>query len=141
MSYTEAEESEFMMGHELNSNFSVQNLPSHGGYISGMPIYTGEREAYHREKSKPRKKTSGVRTSQIRTSRIELDDSDAADQSDNSAALAYSGHQTPVLTIKKESVVSKVSKSSANKIKSSPRVINDFLSPRSSHSRKNDEDD
>jgi len=30
--------------------------------------------------------------------------------------------------------LSKVSKNSANKIKSSPRLINDFLSPRSSHS-------
>ena len=51
MSYTEPEESDFGMMHELNSSVSVNQLPSHGGgYISsGMPIFSDKREAYHRE--------------------------------------------------------------------------------------------
>jgi hypothetical protein len=43
MSYTEPEESEFNMGHEINSNFSVSHLPSNGGYTSGMPMFAGEK--------------------------------------------------------------------------------------------------
>ena len=46
---------------ELNSNVSARQLPSHGGYMSGMPMYAGDHEASERKK---------------RSSKVEIDDSE-----------------------------------------------------------------
>ena len=82
MSYTEPEESEFNMGHEINSNFSVSHLPSNGGYTSGMPMFAGERQTYHQIKKK--KKISTVR-SKKQPSVNEMEDSDAAGNDSDAA--------------------------------------------------------
>lgn len=105
MSYTEPEESDYGMMHELNSCISASQLPSHGGYISsGMPIFGNEREAYHIE-NRPRKKTNNVRTSVKRSSRVELDDT---------GALTDPAEVTPYEAKKESKVsISKISKSSA----------------------------
>ena len=82
MSYTEPEESEFNVGHEINSNFSVSHLPSNGGYTSGMPMFAGERHKYH--EIKPKKKTSQVR-SKKQPSLHEMEDSDVAGNDSDAA--------------------------------------------------------
>lgn len=51
---------------ELDSNVSVTQLPSHGGYMSGMPMYAGDKEV-----SRKRNKGSGKRSS-----KVEIDDSE-----------------------------------------------------------------
>jgi hypothetical protein len=51
---------------ELDSNVSVTQLPSHGGYMSGMPMYAGDKEV-----SRKRNKCSGKRSS-----KVEIDDSE-----------------------------------------------------------------
>jgi hypothetical protein len=58
-------------GYELNSNVSVNNLPSHGGYTSGMPIYTKDREAERNKRGK------GSKGSNKRSSKVEIDDSES----------------------------------------------------------------
>ena len=57
-------------GYELNSNVSVTNLPSHGGYTSGMPIYTNDKMA-------ERKRGKGSKGSNRRSNKVEIDDSES----------------------------------------------------------------
>jgi hypothetical protein len=57
-------------GYELNSNVSVNNLPSHGGYTSGMPIYNKNRDA-------DKKRGKGSKGSNKRSNKVLIDDSES----------------------------------------------------------------
>ena len=84
---------------ELDSNVSVTQLPSHGGYMSGMPMYAGDKEV---SRSK-RNKCSGKRSS-----KVEIDDSE----------------QESDITPPKNGPInlSKVSRSSQKHVRTSPRL-------------------
>jgi hypothetical protein len=58
-------------GYELNSNVSVNNLPSHGGYTSGMPIYNKGRDAGREKRGK------GSKGSNKRSNKVKVDDSES----------------------------------------------------------------
>lgn len=99
---------------ELDSNVSVTQLPSHGGYMSGMPMYAGDKEAYRKKNN-----VSGKRSS-----KVEIDDSEQESE------LTPPTRTGPIN-------LSKISRGSGKHVtRTSPRIQQGFLSPRSSTTRE-----